>query len=115
MHGAPYEAEYVPAGFESRGVYEAKLAVPSKAAQHFFGASKPYVPFMEDRCGVTAAADLGGSGGMVVTLQGSRRSVEYCRAEMRETVLNKEMGRVKRRRRTKHIGWVIVCCGCGCC
>eukprot|EP00903_Cladosiphon_okamuranus_P009157 g8750.t1 len=104
MHGAPYEAEYVPAEFESGGLYEAKLAVPSKAAQDFFDARKPYVPFMEEKCGVTAAVDLGAIGGMIVTLKGSRQSVEYCRAEMRETVLNKEMGRVKRRQTRTDVG-----------
>lgn len=92
---------YGPPSLDSEGVYEAKLAVPGKDAQSLFGVSHPYRRMMEDKCGVTAVTGSGGPSDtdpMIVTLRGAHLPVEYCRAEMREMVLNTELARVQNRR-----------------
>eukprot|EP00752_Nemacystus_decipiens_P011836 g10499.t1 len=100
-HGVPFGAVYGPTSLDSEEVYEAKLAVPGKVAQRLFGASHPYRRMMEDKCGVAAVRGTGGppdTDAMVVTLKGARLEVEYCRAEMRDMVVNTELGRVLNRR-----------------
>lgn len=121
MFGVRYEPVYGPVSLDWEAVYEAKLAMPSKLAQHLFGeAHHPYLRSVENSCEITTATEpRGGSGSsldtddVVATVKGARLAVEYCRAEMREAVVYMELGRVKKRWTTKE-RWVALFGRCCC-
>lgn len=103
IYRTPYDPVYGPTSVDSDEAYKATLTMPGRVAQTLFFTSHAFVGFVKNELGVSTVTDppVGTIGDIlyaddrVVTLEGARVLVEYCRAEMREIYLVDMMDNIK--------------------